>query len=264
MQQRPRFLTAEWRWLAMLNYRVSPQLLAPLVPAGTEIDLWGRDTFISVLAFRFSKVRMMGIPIPFHTDFDEVNLRFYVSRPLGGQLRRGVVFVKEIVPRSAVALTARAMYNEPYSVMEMKHRVPDVTRVAETPPEVEYAFRQPSRWSRITITPKGSPRRIPEASEQEFLSVRHWGYTRQRDGGTVEYRVEHPRWSFWDTSAAALDADLLPLYGDRFVDILNRPADSAYLLDGSPVSVSLPERVAQPRPRVLREMAATAGLRPTR
>lgn len=244
MEERARFLSAEWRWLAMLNYRVSPALVAPLVPAGTEVDPWNRDTFISVLGFRFTKVRVMGMPIPFHTDFDEFNLRFYVRRNVGGELRQGVVFVKEVVPRSAVALMARGMYNEPYAVMEMKHRVPRPGDTMETPPEVEYSFKQPSRWSRISVTPKGPPRFIPPASEEEFLSVRHWGYTRQRDGGTVEYRVEHPRWNIWDTSASSLAADIVPLYGERFAEILKRPPDSAYLADGSAISVSLPQRIA--------------------
>jgi uncharacterized protein YqjF (DUF2071 family) len=244
MNEKPRFLSAEWRWLAMLNYRVSPEVVAPHVPAGTEVDLWNRDTFISVLGFRFRKVRIMGMPIPFHTDFDEVNLRFYVRRSIGAETRGGVVFVKEVVPRSAVALAARGMYNEPYAVMEMKHRVPEDGETPRTPAEVEYSFKQPSRWSRLSVTPKGAPRLIPPASEEEFLSVRHWGYTRQRDGGTVEYRVEHPRWNIWDTGSSALDADLVPLYGERFAEILKRPPDSAYLADGSAVSVSFPERIA--------------------
>jgi uncharacterized protein len=242
MDERPRFLAAEWRWLAMLNYRVSPELVAPLVPAGTEVDLWNGDTFISVLGFRFTKVRVMGVPIPFHTDFDEVNLRFYVRRNAGGVARHGVVFVKEVVPKSAVAVMARGMYNEPYAVMEMKHQVPqDATR---TPPQVEYSFRQPSRWSRITVTPKGAARPIPPASAEEFLLVRHWGYTRQRDAGTVEYRVEHPRWNIWDTSVSELDAEVISLYGERFAKILQLPPDSAYLADGSAISVSLPQRIA--------------------
>jgi uncharacterized protein len=244
MYEKSRFLTADWRWLAMLNYRVSPELVAPLVPAGTEVDLWAGDTFISVLGFRFTNVRIMGMPIPFHTDFDEVNLRFYAVRKIGAEKRQGVVFVKEVVPRSAVALLARGMYNEPYSVMAMKHRAPEGGVPIRTPPQVEYSFRQPSRWSRISVTPAGDPRAIPPASEEEFLSIRHWGYTRQRDGGTVEYRVNHPRWNLWDTSAAALDADLVPLYGDRFTEVLTRPPDSAYLVDGSAISVSLPERIA--------------------
>lgn len=243
-QTRSRFLAADWRWLAMLNYRVAPEVIAPLVPKGTEIDLRDGATFISVLGFRFTKVRMLGLPIPFHTDFDEVNLRFYVKRETAAETKRGVVFIREIVPRTAVALMARALYNEPYAVMYIRHRVPPANSARGTPGIVEYAFKQPSRWSRITVTPAGEGQVIPRASEQEFISVRHWGYTRQRDGSTIEYRVEHPRWNIWETSDARLEADLVPLYGKKFAEILKRPPDSAYLADGSAVTVSFPETIA--------------------
>jgi uncharacterized protein YqjF (DUF2071 family) len=240
----PVFLKAEWRWLAMLNYRVTPELVAPLLPKGLAVDVRHGETFISVLGFRFINARVLGFPIPFHTDFDEVNLRFYVRREVAGETRRGVVFVKEIVPRSAVALVARTMYNEPYEVMDIKHTVPAARDAAGTPGTVEYSFRQRSRWSRIAVTPAGKAQQIPRGSEEEFVSIRHWGYTPQRDGGTIEYRVEHPEWNTWKTSDARLEADLAPLYGARFAEVLSRRADSAYLVDGSAITVSFPKRIA--------------------
>jgi uncharacterized protein YqjF (DUF2071 family) len=228
----------------MLNYRVSPDLIASLVPKGVTLDLRDGSAMMSMLGFRFLNARVLGVSIPFHANFNEVNLRFYVRREVAGETRRGVVFVKEIVPRSAVALMARAMYNEPYAVMDIRHSVPAVARVAGTPGVVEYSFHQQSRWSRIAVTPAGKPQEIPRGSEEEFVSVRHWGYTRQRDGGTIEYQVEHQRWSTWETSDARLEADLVPLYGARFAEALNRRADSAYLADGSAITVSFPERIA--------------------
>ena len=92
------FLTAEWRDLALLNFEIEPDVLLPHVPGGTEIDLWDGRCFVSVVGFRFFRTRLMGLPIPFHSNFLEVNLRFYVRREVQGELRRGVVFIKEIVP----------------------------------------------------------------------------------------------------------------------------------------------------------------------
>src|ERR1700730_14672902 len=108
------FLTAEWRNLAMLNYEVEPSLLSPFIPSGTEIDRWDDKTFVSLVGFRFLNTRVRGIPIPFHRNFEEVNLRFYVRRTVGDEVRRGVVFIKEIVPRWAIAAVARSVYNERY------------------------------------------------------------------------------------------------------------------------------------------------------
>ena len=106
------FLTAEWRSLAMLNYVVDPALLAPMVPRGTELDSFDGRTYMSLVGFRFERTRVRGIWIPLHSDFDEVNLRFYVRRRVSGEIRRGVVFIREVVPRWAIAAVARAVYGE--------------------------------------------------------------------------------------------------------------------------------------------------------
>ncbi|HTO08358.1 MAG TPA: DUF2071 domain-containing protein, partial [Myxococcota bacterium] len=119
----PVFLTAEWRDLAMLNYEIDPAVLEPRVPAGTELDAWSGRTFVSVVGFRFLRTRVLGVPVPYHVDFDEVNLRFYVRRKSGADWRRGVVFVKEIVPRRAIALVARVAYAENYVAHPMRHSI---------------------------------------------------------------------------------------------------------------------------------------------
>ena len=35
--------------------------------------------YVSLVGFMFKNTRLLNIPIPFHTDFEEVNLRFYVK-----------------------------------------------------------------------------------------------------------------------------------------------------------------------------------------
>jgi uncharacterized protein YqjF (DUF2071 family) len=107
------FLAAEWRNLVMLNYRVDPGILERFVPRGTAVDSFQGSTYISVVGFQFLRTRLFGrLAIPFHANFDEVNLRFYVRRKEGEEARRGVVFVKEIVPRRAIAAVARFSYGE--------------------------------------------------------------------------------------------------------------------------------------------------------
>lgn len=101
--RRRAFLTAEWRYLVMLNYEVDAAVLQPLVPRGTELDLHEGCALASVVGFRFLRTRLLGIAVPFHWDFEEVNLRFYDRRSTNGEVGRGVVFVREIVPRAAIA-----------------------------------------------------------------------------------------------------------------------------------------------------------------
>jgi uncharacterized protein YqjF (DUF2071 family) len=119
------FLTARWESLVLLNYSCAPKLLEALIPAGTQLDTWNGQTLISLVGFLFDKTRLRGIPIPFHQMFEEVNLRFYVRRVVSdAPPRRAVVFVRELVPRAAIAAVARWVYNEPYLAVPMNHHGP--------------------------------------------------------------------------------------------------------------------------------------------
>jgi uncharacterized protein YqjF (DUF2071 family) len=204
---RPTFLTGEWRYLAMLNYVVDAALLEPLVPRGTTLDRWRGETYVSLVGFLFRRTRVLGVPMPLHRDFEEVNLRFYVRRELGGETRRAVTFIKEIVPRRAIAAVARFAYNEPYVALPMRHSIGARPDLDEAPGRVRYEWRQSSGWSALTVEASGPAMELVPGSEQEFITEHYWGYTRQRDGGTVEYQVRHPRWRTWSVDAASVEGD---------------------------------------------------------
>jgi uncharacterized protein len=225
----PRFLTAEWRHLVMLNYEVDPALFASRVPAGTELDAHEGKTYASIVGFLFLDTRVLGMPVPFHRDFEELNLRFYVRHRGPEGWRRGVVFVKELVPRRAIAWVARTVYNENYVAVPMRHAI--------TPASVTYEWRQAARWERLAASIEGEPSLPDTGSLDEFITEHYWGYASQRDGGTVEYRVEHPQWRLWRARAPILDADLERLYGREFVQALAGPPVSAVVAEGSPVVV---------------------------
>jgi uncharacterized protein YqjF (DUF2071 family) len=228
------FLTAEWRWLAMLNYEIASEILAPLVPAGTELDSWNNKTFASLVGFLFLETRVKGIPVPFHQNFEEVNLRFYVRRKADDGWRRGVVFIKELVPRSAIAFVARNFYNENYVALSMSHQL---EMAGEDPKSVRYSWRFNGRDSFMQIETPDAAQALTEGSLTEFIAEHYWGYARQRDRSTMEYRVEHPRWKFREATAVKLDCDLAGLYGEKFASFLNQPPASAFLADGSAVTV---------------------------
>ena len=103
----------------MANYAVDPSLLEPRLPHGTELDLQDGKCFVSLVGFMFLDTRVLGLPIPFHVNFEEVNLRFYSKRVADGEVRRAVCFVKEIVPLFAIARVARVVYGEPYECWRM-------------------------------------------------------------------------------------------------------------------------------------------------
>ena len=228
------FLTAEWRDLLMLNYELDPSLVQNYIPRGTELDFFGGKTYISLVGFLFCHTKLRGrLSIPFHSQFEEINLRFYVRRSSGGETRRGVVFIAEIVPKLAIAKTARWVYGENYVCRRMKHRVP-----AEGKGNVvEYGWKKDADWCALKACIGGNSSLPAEGSLQQFITEHYWGYSAQENGGTLEYRVDHIPWRVWTASDAEFTGNPAPLYSEDFARVLMRPPDSALVAEGSPVSV---------------------------
>ena len=222
--------------IAMANYAIDPRFLRDLIPAGTELDLFEGRTYLSLVGFRFLRTRVRGLWIPFHSDFDEVNLRFYVKRTVGGETRRGVVFIREIVPRFAIAKVAQMVYGERYIALPMRHRIAGPTseggRVS-----VEYGWRIDGRWNLLRMQAEGRPAPVAGGSLQQFITEHYWGYTRQPDGRTIEYQVTHEPWRVWTATGVTFEGDCGSIYGADLAECLTRPPDSAFLGEGSAVAV---------------------------
>jgi uncharacterized protein YqjF (DUF2071 family) len=225
------FLTADWRYLAMLNFVVDPALLVPFLPAGTELDYFEGETFLSVVGFLFLNTRVLGVAVPLHRDFEEVNLRFYVKRPSFAGWKRGVVFIREFVPRRAIATVARVFYGERYSALPMRHSILDDGAGVS----VDYGWRRGKKWESLTMAAVGQAGSVPAGSHEEFITEHYWGYTAGKH--TSEYRVEHPRWRIWPAHSACLEADIEPLYGGEFVSPLSALPASKFIAEGSHVQV---------------------------
>jgi uncharacterized protein YqjF (DUF2071 family) len=226
------FLSAEWRNLAMANFAIDPAILRPLIPAGTELDFFDGETFVSVVGFQFLNTRLFGIPIPFHRNFEEVNLRFYVRRKCAEGWRRGVVFIRELAPRRAVAFVARVFYDERYTALPMRHTIDHQNGALK----VEYAWQRDGVWESLKLSATGESRLIESGSVEQFITEHYWGYT-AHSRGSSEYQVDHPPWRVWPAATARLGCDVAALYGSQFVEALSAPPASAFILDGSPILV---------------------------
>ena len=231
------FLTARWQYLAMLNYEVDPAILASRVPAHTELESWRGKTYISVVGFLFRETRIRGIAVPFLRNFEEVNLRFYVRRKAQDEWRRGVVFVKEIVPRRAIALVARLLYGENYQSMPMGHRIEREPNDLHALRSVSYSWTFQGHENSLSAAVAGGPQLIVDRSFDEFIAEHDWGYSGRPGTPTIEYRVDHPRWRIWRTRNATLQCDVAALYGSEFVRALEQAPESALVAEGSDVTV---------------------------
>jgi len=236
------FLTARWEDLILVNYSCPASLLAPLVPRGCELDQWQGETVISLVGFLFRDTRVLGVRIPFHETFEEVNLRFYVRR-LGpaSELRRAVVFVRELVPRAAIATVARVLYNEPYLAVPMSH---SSSLDAGAGGSVTYSWSYQGGPFVLAAAAQGPARLPAQGSEAEFITEHYWGYTWQRDGSTLEYQVEHPTWLVWESASAKVSGAVSALYGPAFGEVLATAPRSAFIAVGSDVSVHRGRRLA--------------------
>ena len=217
----------------MLNYEVDASLLLPYVPAGTEVDCWGGKAFVSLVGFRFLNTRVFGVRFPFHCNFNEVNLRFYVRRRDASEVRRGVVFIREIVPRWAIAAAARGFYNERYLALPMSHRLCSNSAAIA----VEYGWKSRAGWNKIEVTANGQPALPEPGSHEQFITEHYWGYARGKNDTCIEYRVEHPQWRVWTATEAVFEGNAEEIYGKEFAAILREPPCSAFLAEGSKVSV---------------------------
>jgi len=222
------FLTAEWKNLLMLNYVVDPALLKAFVPQGTVLDQFAGKTYISLIGFEFNDTRILGHAIPFHQSFEEVNLRFYVRR----LERRGVVFIRELVPKFAVAAIARLAYGERYSSVPMSHRIEHKDGIA-----AEFSWGSGVGLCKISVQTTGDAYLPAEGSLPQFITEHYWGYAIQPDGRTAEYQVEHPQWKVLDASTAHFTGNGEKYYGPEFAKVLEAPTDSAFLAEGSAVTV---------------------------
>ncbi len=239
------FLSAQWRRLVMLNFPIDKSELDSLAPRGTEVDAWQGTTYISLVAFEFLDTRVLGIPIPFHRNFEEINLRFYVRRQGPDGWRRGVVFVREVVPKWAIAAVAQWIYNEKYVACPTRSRIKDPS---ELEPEgiAEYGWKHQGSWLTIGAKYRGEASYPHPDSQEEFITEHYWGYSAQRRGGTVEYRVDHPQWEVWPAKGTTLEGDFAAFYGDRFATALACPPSSAFVARGSHVTVRAGQRISLP------------------
>jgi len=231
MAQQQVFLTAEWNHLLMFNYIVDPKLLEPHVPKGTELDALGGKTYVSLIGFEFNDTRISGIRIPFHESFEEVNLRFYVRR----NEKRGVVFIREFVPKWAVAVVARIAYSERYSCAPMTHRIH--YRLDRDAIEAEYSWGSGAAGCRMRAETEGGSYLPGNGSLGQFITEHYWGYAARKGRPTVECEVQHPQWQVREAMSAGVSGDATQHYGSELGRIVMRPPDSAFLAEGSAVTV---------------------------
>jgi uncharacterized protein len=238
---RKTFLTARWVDLLMLNYEVAPELLVPYVPRGTQLDSFEGKTYMSLVGFWFRKTKLFGkISAPFHREFPQINLRFYVRRITDSDDKRGVVFIAEIVQERMIALVAHAVYGEHYFCRSVKTR--DVLESGKRP--LEYGWQSKNSWCNLAAERISGACTPSPGTLEHFIVERYWGYTAQPNGGCIEFNVVHPAWKVSLCSDAAFAGDPTSEYGPQIAGVLRGKPSSAFVVDGSAVTVCKGVKIA--------------------
>jgi uncharacterized protein YqjF (DUF2071 family) len=227
------FLNASWINLLMANFHVDKKILEPYTPAFTEVDDWNGHYYVSLVGFLFKDTAVSGIRVPFHTDFEEVNLRFYVRYKENGEWKRGVVFIKELVPRFMITFIANTLYHEHYETRKMSHTFSTTAEDLS----VEYRWMTGRELNYLRASADLVKKPIDAGSEEEFITEHYWGYTRVTDQKTTAYEVQHPKWNIHPIRSFTFQCNVKELYGDRFVEPLAAPPTSVFLADGSAIRV---------------------------
>lgn len=225
------FLKAEWRKLAIINYEINPEILEKYLPKGTELDFYKGKCYVSVVGFMFLNTKLLGLPIPFHRNFEEVNLRFYVKKKEGYDWKRGVVFIKEIVPKPALSFVANSVYKEHYETMPMKNIIHQKDRELL----IKYSWKD-KEWHSIEISAESEPLKMENNSEFEFITEHYYSFTK-KENKTSEYQVCHPKWDYYLVKNYQLKINFQKVYGNDFECLNHRNPISVMLAEGSEIEV---------------------------
>ena len=228
------FLTAEWKNLLFINYEVDTSVLLPYLPKGTELDIWNNCCYVSLVGFMFLNTKIKGIAFPFYKNFEEFNLRFYVRFRENGEWKRGVVFIKEVVPRRMICFIADLLYEEHYYYHQMKNSIIENGDTLE----VKYEWRFNNEWNFISAVAEKNTSPIIPDTDEEFITEHYWGYTKLAENKTSEYNVAHPKWNIHKVLSFAVKCDVAGLYGKAFQPYLEQAPKSVFMAEGSRVSVN--------------------------
>ncbi|MBY8870268.1 DUF2071 domain-containing protein [Micromonospora sp. PLK6-60] len=198
-------LRQRWTDLTFLHWAVAPEVVAPLLPAGTRPDTLDGVSYVGLIGFRMVGLGLgLGPPVPYLGSFWETNVRLYSVDDTG---RRAVVFRSLDASRLVPVLVARATLRLPYLWSAMRIERDGDRRV----------YRCRRRWpgstgatSRMEVR-VGTPLADPSPLEH-FLTAR-WGLHTRAYGRTLHLPNWHPRWPLHRAELLHLDDELVAAAG---------------------------------------------------
>jgi uncharacterized protein len=228
------FLKANWENIIMANYAVPNDLLKPYLPTGVDIDVFDGKAYVSLVGFMFKRTRLFNVPIPYFGTFEEINLRFYVKRQVGNELKRGVVFINETVPYKIVAYLANKLYNENYTTVKTQHK----WEINHESKKIHYLWKVNERWNSIYVEAETKSQSILKNSFEAFIYEHYYGYAKVNEYDTEEYKIHHPSWKINKIKRSLITCNFKNMYGNAFESLNNTKPHSVFIAEGSDVAIN--------------------------
>jgi uncharacterized protein len=232
------FLKANWENIIMANYALDPAILKPYLPKGVELDLFNDKAYVSLVGFMFKNTKLFNIPIPYLGTFEEINLRFYVMRKEGNEIKRGVVFINETIPYKLVAWIANKLYKEHYTTIPTKHTI----NINEHSKQIQYEWLKNEKWNSIALEATASNQEMKQGSFEQFIFEHYYGYTKINENATEQYRLHHPSWKINTITKCNINCDFKSMYGNDFEVLNNTQPTAVFIAEGSAVQVEWKRR----------------------
>jgi len=228
------FLTARWGNLIIISYKIDPALLNSQMPPGMEADTIDGNAFVSLVAFDFMDTKVKGMKVPFHVNFPEINLRFYVKN----KEKRGVVFIREFVPRTFIAIFANAFYNENYRAVKMSSHIEKNGRIF-----LNHTLNIKGEKYEINVEAENKPYMPEVGSIEHFFKEHEWGFGTSKYNDVFIYKVEHPFWEVFQVIKFEHNFDFSAIYGEKWKKLNNETPFNIAFAKGSPVKVFSGEKL---------------------
>ncbi|MGL5113411.1 MAG: YqjF family protein [Flavobacterium sp.] len=227
------FLKANWEHIIMANYAIDPALLQPYLPKGVALDFFQGKAYVSLVGFMFKNTKIFNIPIPRLGTFEEINLRFYVVRKEGDQLKRGVVFINETIPYRIVAWMANKLYKEHYTVVPTQHQIKTDLQTRR----VNFEWLLNKKWNSLHVEANKDAHAMQPESLEQFIYEHYYGYTKMDAARTLEYKLQHPSWKTYQVLNHAIACDFEAMYGKAFAVLNGATPDAVFMAEGSSVKI---------------------------
>ena len=197
-------LHQRWHGLVFLHWRIAPEALRAVVPAGLAIDLHDGTAWVGVTPFSLSRLRPTLLPpLPVVSSADEINVRVYVHR----DGVPGIWFPSLEITNRLAMWGARIAYRLPYfhAHMRVERAHDDVAFRSDRTGRTRASLD--ARWRVGAPLPPATP-----GSLEFFLTERYVLYSGDARR-MLRARIHHRPWPLREATVLHLRSTLLEANG---------------------------------------------------